>query len=143
VDVLHYCGHAFFDRLDRTQSGLILANDEILTAARLQALASIPRVMIFNACQAARMRNTTTDIALEAYSLAEMVLRSGVEAFLGSFWEVSDTAAEKFATALYDQLSNGVTLRESVLIARQKLYQVQQRDWANYCLYGDGRFQLA
>ena len=72
-----------------------------------------------------------------------MVLRGGVEAFLGTFWEVNDAAAEMFASKLYTQLSSGLSLRESVTLARIELENNNQSDWANYCLYGDGRFQLA
>ena len=143
VDILHYCGHAFFAEDDRAKSGLVLADGEILTSEKLEAITPIPRVMLFNACQAGRVRGRPPARKHEAYSLAEMVLRGGVEAFLGTFWEVGDAAAESFAKELYTQLSSGLTLRESVTFARRKLNQDQQNDWANYCLYGDGRFQLA
>ena len=143
VDILHYCGHAFFAEDDRAKSGLNLAGGQVLTSEKLEAITPIPRVMLFNACQAGRVRGKDVVDKHESYSLAEMVLRGGVEAFLGSFWEVGDAAAESFAKELYTQLSSGSTLRESVTFARRKLNQDQQNDWANYCLYGDGRFQLA
>ncbi len=142
VDVLHYCGHAFFADDDRSQSGLILAENEVLTSEKLEAITPIPRVMIFNACQAGRVRGQHSPPKTESFSLAEMVLRGGVEAFLGTFWEVGDDAAESFAGDLYTQLSSGLTLRESVTMARRKLENEQLNEWANYCLYGDGRFQL-
>ena len=143
VDVLHYCGHAFFSDDDRNQSGLMLANNETLTSKQLEAITPIPRVVIFNACQAGRVRGQQTSTRHQSFSLAEMVLRGGVEAFLGTFWEVNDAAAEMFASKLYAQLSSGLSLRESVTLARIELENNNQSDWANYCLYGDGRFQLA
>jgi len=143
VDILHYCGHAFFDENDRAKSGLILAEGVVLTAAKLESVTPIPQVLIFNACQAGRVRGQTPEGKHESYSLAEVVLRGGVEAFLGTFWEVGDAAAESFAKELYTELSAGSTLRESVTLARRKLAENQQNDWANYILYGDGRFQLA
>jgi len=143
VDVLHYCGHAFFSDVDRSESGLLLAGQETLTSAKLETVSPIPRVMIFNACQAGRVRGQAQVDRHNSFSLAEMVLRGGVEAFLGTFWEVDDRAAELFAGELYTQLRSGMSLRESVTIARRKLKQNGQRDWANYCLYGDGRFRLA
>jgi hypothetical protein len=143
VDVLHYCGHAFFSEEDRSKSGLLLAGGKTLTSERLEAISPIPRVMIFNACQAGRVRGERSSVRHESFSLAEMVLRGGVEAFLGTFWEVGDAAAKQFAEELYAQLGSGLSFRESVTIARRKLKSEMQRDWANYCLYGDGRFQLA
>ena len=143
VDVLHYCGHAFFDENDRTRSGLLLKGNEILTAQDLSSLTPIPRVVIFNACEAGRVRGETKPQQHASYSLAEMVLRSGVEAFIGTFWEVKDEAAATFALSIYNGLTAGLTLRDSVTEARKKLALAEQNDWANYILYGDGRFRLA
>lgn len=143
VDVLHYCGHAYFDEEDRTQSGLLLAGNERLTSQDLSAVAPIPRVVIFNACEAGRVRGQAKRPQYESYSLAEMVLRGGVEAFIGTFWEVGDDAAAAFAGEVYTGLTAGLTLRDAVTQARKQLALAKQNDWANYILYGDGRFRLA
>lgn len=144
VDVLHYCGHASFNGQHREKSALFLANDEKLTAKELQELTRVPRVVIFNACEAGRVRaKGGIDPAVHAsYSLAEVILRTGVEAFVGTYWEVEDRSADLFAQTLYRELSVGSTLRESVTRARCKLAEEAEKDWANYMLYGDGRFRL-
>ncbi|WP_160168397.1 CHAT domain-containing protein [Novipirellula maiorica] len=143
VDVLHYCGHAFFDENDPTQSGLLLAANERLTGQDLSAVTPIPRVIIFNACEAGRVRGESVSPQYESYSLAEMVLRSGVEAFIGTLWEVGDAAAADFAMGVYGGLTGGLTLRDAVTQSRKQLAENHQNDWANYILYGDGRFRLA
>ncbi len=57
-DVVHYAGHAFFDEDDPARSGLVCAYDEILTGADIAALGSLPSLVFFNACEAARVRKS-------------------------------------------------------------------------------------
>lgn len=138
TDVLHYCGHAFFDGPGETQSGLVLAGREAVTLAAVRCM-SMPRVAFVNACEAGRVRGSVTT---EAASFAELFLRGGVDAYLGTFWRVGDQAAKTFAGDVYAQLASGRTLEEAVTHARKTLEEARLSDWANYLLYGDGRFRL-
>jgi CHAT domain-containing protein len=139
ADVVHYCGHAFFNGPGRDQSGLLLAGREPLTLEDLEKITSLPRVAFVNACEAGRVRGSMTT---EAAAFAELFLRSGVEAYLGTYWEVGDTAAASFATGVYARLAEGQTLESAVTKSRAELLRADERDWANYILYGDGRFKL-
>jgi CHAT domain-containing protein len=139
ADVIHYCGHAFFDGPGADQSGLILAGSEPLTLADLDGMDELPRVAFVNACEAGRVRGPVTT---EAAAFAELFLRSGVEAYLGTYWRVGDSAAANFATGVYTGLAAGQTLEAAVTKARAALLDAQEPDWANYILYGDGRFRL-
>ena len=139
ADVVHYCGHAFFNGPGPDQSGLRLAQGESLTLEDLESIASLPRVAFVNACEAGRVRGSTTT---EAAAFAEFFLRSGVEAYLGTYWEVGDTAAASFATGVYARLAEGQTLESAVTKSRAELLKANEPDWANYILYGDGRFKL-
>ena len=138
TDVLHYCGHAFFDGPGECESGLVLAGGERFTLADLRRVTT-PRVAFVNACEAGRVRG---EVTTEAASFAEFFLRSGVEAYLGTFWTVNDHAAQVFSGEVYAELAAGRTLEEAVTLARKKLLDEKLPDWANYILYGDGRFQL-
>jgi hypothetical protein len=142
VDVLHFCGHAQFNPNSPETSGLILS-DGILTSEHLRLVSPVPRVTIFNACEAGRVRAQAARHVTDAYSLAEFVLRAGVEAFVGTFWEVSDTAAAEFAVVVYTRLLAGDSLRDAVTMARRGLAENGRNDWANYLLYGDGRLRFA
>jgi hypothetical protein len=142
VDVLHFCGHAMFDANHPERSGLILADQETLTATQMQEVQPLPRVMIFNACQAARVRGAFQQNDPGSASLASFMLMAGVEGFVGTFWEVDDKSAAEFSSAVYQGLIDGKTLRDSVTDARKGLAADGRRDWANYILYGDGRFRL-
>ncbi|QDT35963.1 CHAT domain-containing protein [Stratiformator vulcanicus] len=144
ADLLHYCGHAFFDGPGETESGLVLSGKEEFRLAELAGL-KVPRVAIFNACEAGRVRGYRGEPDPEkAASFAEFFLRGGVESYLGTFWRVGDLAAAMFAERLYGSLAAGESLLDAVTAARCALrdHQPEQPDWANYLLYGDGRFRL-
>ena len=143
ADVLHYCGHAFFNGPGEDESGLILANGQYFTLADIpfsQRSETMPRLAFVNACEAGRVRGVLEN---EAASFAEFFLRGGVECYIGTFWPVHDDAASMFAGDVYTQLAFGQSLDQSVLIARQNLEAAKKRDWANYLVYGDGRFRLS
>jgi hypothetical protein len=139
ADVLHYCGHAFFDGPEPDRSGLILADRE-LTAADLAKIPQLPAMAFVNACEAARVRGEVPNT--EAAAFAEMFLRSGVDAYVGTYWQVGDSAAASFAEHVYSNLADGKTLEAAVLAARNVLRKDEEPDWANYILFGGGDFKL-
>ena len=55
-DVLHFAGHGFFDADDPGASGLVCANGTVLRGSDLDGIASLPGLVFFNACEAARVR---------------------------------------------------------------------------------------
>lgn len=142
ADVLHYCGHAFFEGPGLDESGLLLADHVKFTASDLSNVDHLPRIVFFNACQAARVRKSVVQDN-NAFALAELILRTGVEAFIGTYWEVRDDAAAEFAATVYQRLAERKSLSEAVTSGRQSLQQNHRSDWANYLLYGDGRFRFA
>jgi CHAT domain-containing protein len=141
IDILHYCGHAFFEGPGETQSGLLCANKEKLTLKDLRALTTVPRVAFVNACQGGRMRGARDDVP-RGQAFAEFFLRAGIDAYLGTFWLVSDDGAEAFAHEVYQALAQGVELGAAVVRGRRCLHQQKNPDWANYLLYGDSSFVL-
>lgn len=141
LDVLHYCGHAAFERAGANGSGLVCA-DGALTLQDLQDQPIGPRIVFFNACQSARVRNGETTTQVVAKAFAEAVLRSGVEAYLGTFWPVRDEAAARFAAKVYLELARGEELHRAVTTARRALREEPLPDWANYVLFGTGSFKL-
>lgn len=139
ADILHHCGHAFFDGPGPDESGIYLAGRIPFTGADLAKIDPLPRVAFVNACEAGRVRGGP---ATEAVAFAELFLRSGMDAYLGTFWEVGDDAAALFAKIVYTQLALGDTLEQATLAGRIALFQAHERDWANYLLYGGGNFRL-
>ena len=139
ADVLHYCGHAFFEGSGMHQSGLVLA-DGNLTLESLIDIKTLPRVAFVNACEAGRVRGKAEDTKAAAF--AEFFLRGGIEAYLGTNWYVGDKAAEQFAKDVYQGLARAESLSDTVRKARKNLHGDGFKDWANYILYGEGRFRL-
>ncbi|HEY0991870.1 MAG TPA: CHAT domain-containing protein, partial [Kofleriaceae bacterium] len=136
-DIFHYAGHASFDLQDRAKSGLKLA-DDVLTAAQLPD-ARPPRFVYLSGCESVRLRNETlpepVDEPPNSQSLAEALLRRGVSALVGTFYAVSDSAAQKFAASTYREIVAGRALGKAVREARRQLENVP--DWGNFMVYGD------
>jgi MinD-like ATPase involved in chromosome partitioning or flagellar assembly len=141
IDVLHYSGHAAFETLGEDGSGIVCA-DGPLTLRNLLRKPMGPRIVFFNADQSARVGNGEATTLLEAQSFAEAVLRSGADAYLGTFWPVADKAAASFAATVYRELAEGAELHAAVTAARRMLFDARQPDWANYLLFGNAAFKL-
>ena len=139
ADILHYCGHAFFDGPGPDESGLILAGDVSFTGEDLRKIDPLPRMAFVNACEAGRVRG---EPPTKAVAFAELFLHSGMDAYLGTFWEVGDDAAALFATTVYTQLATGEALEQATLAGRNALFTANEPDWANYMLFGGGNFRL-
>ncbi len=140
ADVLHYCGHAFFDGAGAEESGLSLYGDPLFFSDLIGRPSPV-RFVFANACEAGRVRGNTSPSS-EAASFAEYFLRTGVEAYLGTYWKVADTAAAAFAASVYQSLASGSTLDQAVRRGRFELFANSSIEWANYVLYGEGRFHL-
>lgn len=151
-DVVHYAGHAFFDPLQRTRSGLLCAGREVLSGGDLATIGNLPALMFFNACEAARVRGGSLESTSEKpgkseevrrnIGFAEALLRGGIANFIGTYWPVGDAAAEEFAGAFYSALLAGATLNDALLGGRKAVLAEPSPDWADYVFYGDPDFQL-
>lgn len=139
IDVFHYCGHAFFKGPGPRDSGLVCAGGEHLTLEDMRDVRVVPRLAFVNACQAGRVREKPADVR-EPQAFAEFFLQAGVDAYLGTFWLVSDDGAATFAAKVYGALAAGRELGEAVVQGRRSLAEAGNNDWANYVLYGDVGF---
>jgi pimeloyl-ACP methyl ester carboxylesterase len=142
-DVMHYAGHGYFDPADPGRSGLVCAGQEVLRGSDLEQLGSLPTLVFFNACEAARVRKPRPPARSRLFgfrrstSVAEAFLAGGVANFLGTHWPVGDQAALAFSTRFYRELLDGVTLGDCVLAARRRVLALDSIDWADYVLYGN------
>lgn len=159
-DVVHYAGHAYYDRTDLSQSGIVCHGDEILTGPDLMSLPTLPSMAFFNACEAGRVRvwrpktprrkrassrkeaSPMADPLEVSVSFAEAFLRGGAATYVGTYWPVGDEPAEEFAKTLYGQLIEGQSVARSLLAARQTLKEHRFLDWADYIHYGSPDFVL-
>jgi hypothetical protein len=156
-DIMHYAGHAFFDAVTPGRCGLVCAGHEILTGADLANVHHLPSLFFYNACQSARVRSAQTtaaaavsplaeeetrSTALATTSLAEALLIGGAANFVGTYWEVGDAPAARFADTFYRQLASGESVGRALVLSRQLLHTDGAVDWADYIHYGDPEFRL-
>lgn len=159
-DLVHYAGHAYFDDKNRSQSGILCAGNQVLSGRELATLDSLPALVVFNACESARVRSATLptrmaksrdgakkiapidELVDRNVSLAEAFLRGGVASFVGTYWPVGDAAADAFAKHFYLAILGGLSIGESLLVARRSLFEAAEADWVNYIHYGDAAFKV-
>lgn len=147
-DVIHYAGHAWFEARRPGDSGLVLADGE-LTGLGLAALRRLPPLMMFNACESARLRRgkkrsreaARARGAARNLSLAESLLEAGLAHYIGTHWPVEDAAAGAFAGTFYRALLRG-SIGNALVKARRAVHALRSADWADYVHYGDGDFRL-
>jgi hypothetical protein len=155
-DVLHYCGHCFFNSADPPQSGWLFNRDpqHVLTAHELSRIDRVPRFVFSNACESgitpdrASARN-----ALLAPSFAEAFFARGVSNFLCTAWPVDDAAALAFARRFYRGLLGlrgpgrvPESAHEAMAAAREEIATKHGRGgmqtWGAYQHYGDPNFRV-
>jgi pimeloyl-ACP methyl ester carboxylesterase len=151
-DVVHYAGHAFFDARKPAKSGLLCHGGEVLSGADLAEIGSLPSLVFFNACEAARVRKKQdrrrSQLDMEhrikhTVGLAEAFLRGGVANYLGTYWPVGDQAALTFARVFYTRLLQHEMIGAALLTAREAVRtQDHSIDWADYVHYGSYDFVL-
>jgi hypothetical protein len=141
-DMVHYCGHAYFDADDRSSCGLLCAGKEVLTGKDVQGIAKLPFLLFLNACQSNRTRAANAPEpaarpkeAASAQTVAEAMLCSGIANFIGTYWPVDDDAAGKFAATFYTKLAGNADLGAATLEARKAIADTADR--ANYALFGN------
>jgi hypothetical protein len=153
-DVIHYAGHAFFDPVDPSRSGILCAGKEVLSGADLAGINNLPSLVFFNACEAGRIRKAhpfrrsdgkrerLEERLRDTVSFAEAFLRGGVANYVGTYWPVGDASAKTFGSELYARLLEGKTVGEALQSARAKVFDLREVDWADYIHYGDQAFVL-
>ncbi|NLI80441.1 MAG: CHAT domain-containing protein [Deltaproteobacteria bacterium] len=150
-DVIHYAGHAFFDPVRRSRSGILCHGRQVLSGRDLVHLEKLPALVFFNACEAGRVRGAdaiggeaagepTAQRLERNVGLAEAFLRAGVGNYVGTYWPVGDTAAEQFAQVFYKGLVNGSSVGDALQEGRRRVLQLKSVDWADYVHYGSPGF---
>ena len=146
-DVIHFAGHAWFDAQRPGESGLVLSDGE-LTGTTLAALRRLPPLVVFNACESARLRRGAkpgsarrAQSIAKNLSLAETLLRAGLAHYVGTHWPVDDSSAAAFASVFYTQLLH-TSIGAALVKARRAIQARRSPDWADYVHYGDAEFRL-
>jgi CHAT domain-containing protein len=136
--ILHFACHGIFNEIRPEQSALVLAGNELLTAAAVAALElAHVELVTMAACDSARARAAAVD---EAVGLTRAWLIAGAAFILGAQWPLVDTVSRLFMRAFYRELHAGSGYADAFSAARLKLAQHptyrDPRVWAPFTLIG-------
>src|SRR5215467_4355678 len=146
-DIVHYAGHAEYNSENPSESGWLL-KDARLKASEISAMGGLqpmPSLVFSNACQSGHSGEwrIKEEDEQQIFGLANAYLLSGVQHYIGTFWEILDEPSSQFAKLFYGSLSQGESVGEAVRKAREKLIEAHGEEtivWAGYMLYGDPTF---
>lgn len=161
--LLHLCGHGVVDFWvgdggDASQpqplrkTGMLLNNQQVLTAADIEQMGTVPEFVFINCCYSGRdgderrLSPAQRAYPLLASSLALQFIKMGSRAVVAAGWQVDDADGLAFAEALYAALlDDNCRFGDAVLRARRA---VQARGsggntWGAYQCYGDPAWRLA
>lgn len=143
-DIVHYAGHAEHDSQNPADSGWLLKDGKISAGdiINMTGVMPMPSLVFSNACQSGQTGEWKLgeDYEDRIFGLANAFLLSGVQHYLGTFWEIPDEASSYFAIHFYRNLVNGVSIGEALRLSRHALIEKYGEDtivWASYMLYGD------
>ncbi|MEF8755040.1 MAG: SIR2 family protein [Accumulibacter sp.] len=151
-DVFHFAGHAWFDE---HEAYLELA-DRHLTASMMRPWLTrhSPAFMFLNSHYTAFIpagvegqggaHAATVSAGLRGRpGFADLAMRSGVGAFLGTYsGAIDDSGARDFALALFRGLLQGHSVAGALQAARALAREQQSATALLYCLYGEGALRL-
>lgn len=147
-DLVHYAGHAKFNKRNPNESGWEIdpEHKEYLTASMMAAM-NAPPIVFANACesgtQAVAKKLTYQS---EIFGIASGFLMGGIKNYIGTFTYVNDVSSIDFALEFYKKLiMQGETVGSSLTHARKLIYEKYGKEhilWASYMLYGDPEFKL-
>jgi CHAT domain-containing protein len=146
-DIVHYAGHADYRSENPSESGWLL-KDARLKAGEISAMGGLqpmPSLVFSNACQSGHSGEWRIgeEDEQQIFGLANAYLLSGVQHYIGTFWEILDEPSSQFAKLFYGSVSQGESVGEAVRKAREKLIEAHGEEtivWAGYMLYGDPTF---
>lgn len=149
-EIVHYCGHAFYDPIDPYKSGWLIDRkrpDGIIRAYEFSKLPQPPVLVFSNACESASMGDGEQSPEQKFdYSLPGAFIRAGVDLYIGNLVKVSDQSARVFAEYFYDGLfRENLCIGKALSRARRKFidnYGLADPTWANYVLYGSPSFRF-
>jgi len=143
-DIVHYAGHADHNALKPEESGWLLKDGKLKAeqVISMSGLMPMPALVFSNACQTGQTDEwkIEADYETKIFGLANAFLLSGVQHYIGTFWEIPDEAGYHFAVQFYKQLIQGIPVGAALRAARQGLIDKYGEDmivWASYMLYGD------
>jgi hypothetical protein len=149
-DIVHYAGHANYQTENPGESGWLL-NDGSLIASDISAMGGLqpmPAMVFSNACQSGQTEEwkIKEGYGQKVFGLANAFLLSGVQHYIGTFWDIVDEPSRYFAKCFYSSVADGDDVGTALLKARHAVsdrHGEQSLVWSSYMLYGDPSFAFS
>ena len=129
-DVIHYAGHAEFNRNQSDLSGLVLHQEEVFFAQKIRRLLEGRPLVFLNACDSGRTANEQQPQEVSSYlqkpaeGLASSFIYGGALGCIGALWPIYDQPAAEFAVEFYTNVLEGHMIGEAM---RQARCQIRER----------------
>jgi len=151
ADILHYHGHAVYDKFDPLQSALVLSDNRV-TAREIISTPLGLKLVTLIACDSATQKIHLGD---EPSGLLPAFLVAGADAIVGTLWPLWDEVGGGFAEVFYEIIAGKLatreqashllidlaqSYRESVLTIRKK--RPAPYFWALFVLHGNWRWEV-
>ena len=147
-DLIHFSGHALLDAGSPEASGLILARDEVLSAAEIEKNMGGRPFVFLNGCETACQQpgaavadvpDALVYLGPSAAGLAAAFVQAGAQAAFGTLWPVADPTAPDFVLAFYRAALRGTPVGEAMRQARIGMRTADPTNplWASFVFYGD------
>ncbi len=140
--LVHYSGHSMFDG---EKSAWVFKEQNIDTYDLTSSLRRSPPAMVFSSSCESGEAGLEKELLYEnqTFDLPGAFLQAGVEAYIGTLWEVDQTPARQFVDAFYRAfLEKNLSLGEC--LRRAKPGHLDSRERINrraFILYGDPRIR--
>jgi CHAT domain-containing protein len=141
AEIIHFAGHGYFDAGDPLNSGLKLANDQILTARDVfnLALALQAHLVTLSGCETGINEQAPGD---ELLGLVRAFLFAGATCLLVSMWRVDDESTAFLMSSFYRLLYRSESRPATVDALQQAICETKSRyptidRWAPFMMIGD------
>ena len=145
--ILHIASHGIYDP-EGKKVGIVIGDGQFLSPGDIRQMTAIPEFVFINCCYSGTVKGEDEVYYRHKHKLAANVgtqfIEMGVKAVVVAGWAVSDSAAMKFASDLYNNLYEGDYFGDAVTKARYRCY-VEHPDvntWGAYQCYGDQYYRL-
>ena len=146
-DILHFAGHCDYTESAGDDSGWLFSGNQHFNARDLQSLASVPSLVVSNACESGRTPGRNRNLKKMHPTFAEAFFLTGVE-FVCAAWQISDHAALSFAETFYTNLLGLRDAPQPVYLAMRegRIAAFNSKDglasWGAYQHYGKPYFRV-
>jgi hypothetical protein len=139
--LVHYSGHT---RFDGERSAWQLRDGNITTDRLTNALQMAPPVLVFSSsCESAKAsKSKVIKYEDQTFDLPSAFLQAGVEAYVGTLWEVYTEPAQGFVQEFYSaflsaEYNLGECVRRAKWACKQRGRWQERIHWLAFVLYGD------